>query len=302
MSMSDTNYRTVEDPTLVDCNWVKQRLNEDNICILKVLLQKGSLRNQTEDSDSIFIPNSKVFNISEFSENKDLPNMMICESDFKRLLTRYKISKDAHIVFYESSGVYASPRAWWMFYAMGFKKISIMSDSIYGWIKKGYPVEKKSSASTLNASLNQRYNKDDSLFCKLSDIYNYIDDKGYYQIVDARSAARFMGKGVFKKGQKSGHIPGSVNLPYSHFIKDGKYISIKEIEELFLNLGVKKEKHIIFTCGSGITACILALAAYMVKFQKISVYDGSWTEWSDNRLNNPVEIGIAAGFNNIKKF
>jgi thiosulfate/3-mercaptopyruvate sulfurtransferase len=111
-----------------------------------------------------------------------------------------------------------------------------------------------------------------------------------YQIIDARSQERFLGEQKEpRKGLYSGHIPNSLNLPFNHLFENGRYKSSSELENIFINMGIEKNRHIILTCGSGITACILAVAAYIANYRMISVYDGSWCEWGLIELNNPIE-------------
>ena len=188
------------------------------------------------------------------------------------------INSDSFIVVYDSYGIFSSARVWYMFRAMGHHNIAVLNGGLPEWQANNYPL--KQGKNTLVKAGNFIADLQEPYFCQKSELANLIGDNNV-SILDARAQARFLGKTPEpRKGLRSGHIPTSINLPYSNLLEQGKLKSIEQLTPYFNHLN----QHLIMSCGSGITACILALAAYLTDQQSIQVYDGSWAEWGADPL------------------
>ena len=213
-----------------------------------------------------------------FSDQKaGFPNTVLSPKEFEESAQRIGICKDSCIVVYDDLGIYSSPRVWWMFQLMGFKNIAVLDGGFSHWKYKKYPTEYLENYPSKKGNFTASYQPQRIKFT--NDVYSAIENKTIL-IVDARSKGRFYTKAPEPRLTiKGGHIPNSVNLPYTEIIENGMLKSEKELKLIFNTLS-KKKKAFIFSCGSGITASILALGAELSGIKNHAVYDGSWTEWS----------------------
>jgi thiosulfate/3-mercaptopyruvate sulfurtransferase len=199
------------------------------------------------------------------------------------------IGDGSRIVIYDSSGLYSAARVWWTFRVMGVDDVSVLNGGLPKWKREGRPIESGEPIGRTARHFTARRNAD--LVRDASDIKRLIKDKSA-EIVDARAPERFAGKAPEpRQGLRSGHIPGAHNLPYGKLLnKDGTLKSAPELERLFAQAGVDLSKPVVTSCGSGITASVLALGLAQLGHRKTSVYDGSWSEWGADQ-NLPIETG-----------
>jgi len=222
------------------------------------------------------IKGARHFNIkNNFSDESGFPNTFPTKEQFESGCQKLGINKDSIIVVYDNKGIFSAPRVWWMFRAFGHNNISVLDGGFPEWIKQGYETEKvlykKYPDGNFKAELKPNQIK------YIDDIkQNIISDECL--VVDARSKARFNGAPEPRKGLRSGNIPKSVNLPFQNLLVNGKFKTKEEIQNLFSEI-VNKNKPLIFSCGSGITACILLFAYHLTFEKEAQIYDGSWTEW-----------------------
>ncbi|MFK8105409.1 MAG: sulfurtransferase [Saprospiraceae bacterium] len=214
----------------------------------------------------------------DFSDSESpYPNMLIDPAAFKAQCEKLGINNESKIVVYDNLGIYTSPRAWWMFKTMGHEAVAVLDGGLPEWIAKGFPIEKIVSTSPETGSYHPNFSKE-----RVKDLH-FIQENIESQsatVIDARSAGRFAGTTPEPRaGLRGGHIPKSKNLPYTDLLQDGKYKSPEAIRAIFANLALP-EKPLVFTCGSGITACIVLLASTLIQDHSTAVYDGSWTEWA----------------------
>lgn len=273
---------------LVSIEWLSKNLNAKNIVILDGTIPK--ITSENNNLPGIFntqIKNARFIDIkNKFSDlSTELPNTMLSPIAFEKEARDLGINNDSAIVVYDAYGIYSSSRVWWMFKAMGHNNIAVLNGGFPEWEKAGFEIEKKRLFSGYKGDFKADY--DDKYFSNCNDILKVIEANNAI-ILDARAEDRF--KGLMeepRKGLRSGHIPASVSFPYSKLIDDNKMISKEDVFDIFSRV-INNDKPFIFSCGSGVTACILALAAEIIGVKNISVYDGSWTEWGSN-LNLPIE-------------
>lgn len=273
---------------LVSIEWLSKNINAKNIIVLDATIPKvTSCNNNFDDISSNQIKNTRFIDIkNKFSDlSTELPNTMLNSVAFEKAARDLGINNDSAIVVYDSYGIYSSSRVWWMFKAMGHDNIAVLDGGFPEWEKAGFEIELKrfysGNKGNFKADYNERY------FNNFHDVLKAIENRDAI-VLDARAENRF--KGLVeepRKGLRSGHIPTSLSFPYSKLITDNKMISKENISEVFTQI-INNDKPLIFSCGSGVTACTLALGAEIIGLKNISVYDGSWTEWGSN-LKLPIE-------------
>jgi thiosulfate/3-mercaptopyruvate sulfurtransferase len=234
------------------------------------------------------IPGALFFDIDEIADTKsNLPHMLPPPEKFSSRMRSMGIGDGSRIVIYDSTGLFSAPRAWWTFRVMGVKDVTVLNGGLPKWKREGRQLESGEPLARTPRHFTARRNAD--LVRDLADMKALLKDRSA-EIVDARGAERFTGKVPEPRpGLRSGHIPGSHNLPYAKLIaSDGTLKSPPEVERLFEEAGVDLNKPVVASCGSGITASLLALALTEIGHRRTSVYDGSWSEWgADQSL--PVE-------------
>lgn len=234
------------------------------------------------------IPGALFFDIDEIADtNNPLPHMLPSPEKFSSRMRSMGIGDGSRIVVYDRTGLYSAARVWWTFRVMGVEDVSVLNGGLPKWKREGRPVESGEPPLRTTRHFTARRNAD--LVRDKSDVQAILKDKSA-EIVDARSAERFAGKVPEPRpGLRSGHIPGARNVSYGKLVNaDGTLKSPNEIETLFRDAGVDLHKPVVTSCGSGITASVLALALAELGHLRTAVYDGSWSEWgADPEL--PIE-------------
>ncbi|MFC5080048.1 3-mercaptopyruvate sulfurtransferase [Vibrio thalassae] len=272
---------------LVTPTWLKQQLDANkDIIILDASIEFQIPLEPEKDKDGV-IPKAQRFDYDTVFCDPDssLPHMMPTEARFNTLASTLGITQESTIVVYDNSGTYASPRAWWMLKAMGISNVYVLSGGLPAWKAAGYEcIDHYTSHVPSSASLLL----DPHFFLSAEQVLSH-SVKHNAHIVDARSLARFKGEVKEpRQGVRSGHIPHSVCLPFAELIDSGTMKPFEDLAPLFSAISASKREHLVFSCGSGVTACILALGAYICGYHNLSVYDGSWTEWGQ-RVDLPIE-------------
>lgn len=259
---------------IVSCEWLNEHRNLKHLVILD-----ASVRKTDADASEGYIPNSRHFDIKErFSDSNDaFPNAFPSQEQFQYEARQLGINSNSLIVVYDNVGVYWSPRAWWLFKSFGFENVAVLDGGLPEW--KRLNLESVASLAPKiwdKGNFKADYQPDKMRF--FHHILEISKDETC-SILDARSEERF--KGIVPEprvGLRSGTIPNSANLPYTNVLNGHCLKSEAELKLIFDAFSIE-DKALTFSCGSGITACILALAAEIAGCKKLSVYDGSWTEY-----------------------
>lgn len=263
---------------IVSVQWLNENLANPNLIILDASQEKTA-SGKVSNLETVQIFGSEFFDLKNtFSDqNSVYSNMLPSPQLFKTECQKLGINKSSIIVVYDNLGIYYSPRVWWMFKTMGHDKVFVLDGGLPEWNKAGYKLVKK--ALTISKIGNFKSNfKPDNVNDLSFMIHNIISEKAI--IVDARSEDRFYGrKKEPRPNAKSGHIPGSINIHYDSVLKGNNFKSSSELKGIFKQKNIN-DKPLVFTCGSGVTACILFLASELVLKNSKSIYDGSWNEWS----------------------
>ncbi|EGR2840190.1 sulfurtransferase [Vibrio cholerae] len=272
---------------LVTAQWLQQHLHDPNLVILDSSIE-FQIPTESEKDWVNKIPNAQRFDYDKVFCDPDspLPHMMPSEERFNTLARELGINHDSFIVVYDNSGTFASPRAWWMFKAMGHHKVYILNGGLTEWKTRGYNVTKNYREPSAKGNFDGKLNP--QAFVDASYVHKQIANP-HSQTIDARGLARFFGEVPEPRpGVRSGHIPGSSCLPFAELITGHKLKEEAELRLLLTHMLPDTAREYLFSCGSGVTACIVLLAAYVCGYQNLSVYDGSWTEWGQ-RQDLPIE-------------
>ncbi len=262
---------------LVSSSWLFNNLEDPDLIVLD-----ASPKTTEDDFENIGIKGSRHFDLkNEFSDaSGKLPNTLPSAEQFQNSCRKLGITNSSKIVVYDNLGIYLSPRVWWMFNAMGHQNIAVLDGGLPEWIHRGYETVQHKENNIIPGNFNAKFQSE--MVKGFDFVLSNVTLKKSV-LIDARSAGRF--KGIApepREGLQSGNIPGSLNLPYTDVLDNGKFKSREELSEIFNKLMIN-EKPLIFSCGSGVTACIILLASELVLKNDKSVYDGSWTEWAQTK-------------------
>jgi thiosulfate/3-mercaptopyruvate sulfurtransferase len=266
--------------SLVTTSWLAGRLEDPGVVILDATLPPVGVTPPVDTRaryNAAHIPGAVFFDIEELSDRPNpLPHMLPPADVFARNVSALGIGDQMDIIIYEQEGVFSGPRAWWTLKTFGARSVHLLDGGLRAWIEAGLPTDSgpvHRAPAIFHATLDQNAVKD------FSQIQELIVAQG--RILDARSAGRFAGTlPEPRPGLSSGHMPGATSLPYTELVEAGRLKSVEELRRIFANKGVDLEKPITTTCGSGVTAAVLALGLEAAGAKQVTLYDGSWAEYA----------------------
>jgi len=279
-------------PPLIGAAALQDRLGDPALVVLDA---SWYLPNSGRDARSEYlaghVPGALFFDLDETSDHStSLPHMMPPAAEFESVARQLGISADTDVVVYDGSGVNLSAaRVWWMFRAFGHPRVSVLDGGFVGWQAERRPRESGDRPPRAEGAF--RATLQPSAVRSLDDM-KAIVASGSAQVVDARPAGRFLGVDPEPRpGVRSGHLPGSVNLPYADLVDaEGRLLAPTALRERLHGIGVDLRRPVVATCGSGTSACAVLLALEVLGAPAGTLYDGAWTEWG-GREDLPLERG-----------
>jgi thiosulfate/3-mercaptopyruvate sulfurtransferase len=278
---------------LVSTDWLAAHLDAPD---LRVVDGSFTLPGVTPTARELYrqrhLPAAVFFDIDDIADDKNpLPHMLPSPEKFAQRLRKLGLGDGHKIVVYDSAGLNSAARPWWMLRVFGHADVAILDGGLPKWQAEGRPVTDELPVPRerhFTARLNTLLVRD-----KAQLLENLKSRRE--QVLDARSRARFAGTAKEpREGLRSGHIPGSLNLPYDELV-DAKTRTVLPAEDLarrFAAAGLERGKPVVTSCGSGVTACALAFGLHLLGAPDAAVYDGSWSEWGLPG-DTPVETGTS---------
>lgn len=263
---------------LKSTEWLAGEIGKPNVVVVD-----GSfyLVTQKRDAKAEYlaghIPGAVFFDINAVADHStDLPHMLPGPDQFGQAASALGIGETDTIVVYDGSGLYSAPRVWWTFRIFGAKNVFILDGGLPAWKAEGRPLE---SGETKRPARRFNAHMDTGAVAMHADVQMALNDKNT-QVIDARSAGRFAGREPeSREGLRSGHMPGAFNVPFTEIVENGRLASRDKIAAAFKKAGVDTDKPMITSCGSGVTAVVLALGIDALGKGPARIYDGSWSEW-----------------------
>ena len=275
-------------PTLVETEWLAENLDNSDIRIVDATWYLPTVeRDGIENYDAGHIPGAVFWDIDAIADpQSSLPHMMPDETTFQGYMKMLGIGSDHHVIVYDNMKMMTAPRVWWTLRIFGHERVSLLNGGQNKWSAEDRPLTTDAPEipeTTFRAIFNS------SMIRSVDDVWANLRTSDE-QILDARGAGRFDGIDPEPRPEcRSGHIPGSQNLPFNELIDPqmGTVLPIKDLASRIQAAGIDDARPVVTTCGSGITACVLALGLHLTGRHDVAVYDGSWTEWG-GREDTPV--------------
>jgi len=265
---------------LVTPGWLAEQIGASNLVVLDATLPPVGVTPPVDTRARYLakhIPGAIFFDIDDLSDHSTkLPHMLPTPEAFSRSMSALGVGDQMRIVVYEQEGVFSAPRARWMLRTFGAQDVCVLDGGLAGWVDAGLAVE-AGSVNRAPATFRARF--DGEAVKDFAEIEKMIARQE--QILDARSSGRFTGvQPEPRPGISSGHMPGAINTPFTELVEGGRLKTAEKLREYFTAKGVNIQQPITTTCGSGVTAAVIALGLEVAGAEKIGLYDGSWAEYA----------------------
>ena len=274
---------------LVSTAWLADAIGDAELVVLDATLY---LPNEPKDAATEFraahIPGARLFDINLVADpDTDLPHMVPSPGRFAKLMGALGVSNNSCVVFYDQKGLMSAARGWWMMGLFGHDRAAVLDGGLPKWRAEGRPVEAGEAAAPAEAVFRPDFRA--TRLRGIGDVLTNLES-GRELVLDARAAARFAARAPEPRpGMRSGHIPGSVSLPYTDLLDpDQTMLAPSALRARLAQAGVDGRRPVVTSCGSGVSACILTLAMVQAGLPAGAVYDGSWSEWG-GRPDTPIE-------------
>ncbi len=269
-----------DDPqTLVSTEWLAQHLKEPDLRIIDASWHMPDAgRNAAAEYEAGHLPGARFFDIDEISDHRSaLPHMVPPVEKFMSRMRAMGIGDGHQIVVYDTNGLFSAARVWWLLRLMGKRDIAVLDGGKPKWVAEGRPTEDLPPVIRdrhMTVQVQNQLVRDVTQVARASKLNEA-------EIIDARAGERFRGEVPDPRpNMRSGRIPGSKNVFFKDLLNaDGTMKDVDGLAAVFKAAGVAMDRPMITTCGSGVTACILALALHRLGRDDVAVYDGSWSEW-----------------------
>ena len=273
---------------LVETEWLGSHLDDQRLRILDASWYLPAMKRSGRDEYAKSrIRGAGYFDIDEIADQASgLPHMLPSEEAFGEAVGAMGIANDSQVVVYDAMGAFSAPRVWWMFRTFGHRDVAVLNGGLHKWRAAGHAVTDNGGVAEA-VDYTARLHGDA--------VRSVVDMEANLtscsrQVADARAPGRFGGdEPEARPGVRSGHIPGSINVPFDRMTdkETRRFLDADALRRVFEEAGVDLNKPIVTSCGSGVTACVLALGLELVGCRDYAVYDGSWTEWG-GRQDLPI--------------
>ena len=274
---------------VVSTDWLAGELGKPDLVVFDATMYlPNEAKNGREEFLRAHISGARYFDINEIADDAtDLPHMVPAPGRFARLMGALGVANASRVVFYDQKGLASAARGWWLMGLFGHDRAAVLDGGLPKWRAEGRPIASGEPAPAVPAAFRPDFRA--SRLRGIGDMLGNLSD-GRELVLDARAAGRFDGSTPEPRaGMRSGHIPGSRNLPYTELLNaDQTFRPPEALRERFRAAGVDGSQPVVTSCGSGVTATILTLGLRLADLPEGAVYDGSWTEWG-GRPDTPVE-------------